>query len=370
VKPSTLSRYLLEQNLFYLLTCLAVGVCLYLLSDLFDRLDDFLEAGAGLSAMLTYFLVKTPLILSQILPAVFLLSVGVQLSLMARSRELLALRAGGLSFSVLAKFFIVYSLVWCAVQFGFSQYAGVYGHRAAREIWTVQVHDRQEDSKEIGNVWFKEGDLVVEVDRAIPGQAVAYGITVYEMAKDRRSIWRMIKARSASIEAGDWSLRGVTIIDTRTFEEQGREEYPLALEQNLKSFTVVDRDLEPASLPLWQLSGLIKRLEASGSNVEGLRTAWHMNWAFSCSILALCLVALALATVTRNIYLNVVLGLLATFFYYGLFLLGVSSGQKGLMPPMLAAWFGNIVMILLAGGRLVWAARPARIGPMLPAPHS
>jgi lipopolysaccharide export system permease protein len=71
VRARVLSRYLLRQNLFYLLTTLAVGTALYLMSDLFDRLDDFMEAGLGMATALRYFAVKIPLIISQIMPAVF-----------------------------------------------------------------------------------------------------------------------------------------------------------------------------------------------------------------------------------------------------------------------------------------------------------
>ena len=95
---SLMSRYLLRQNLFLMFMVLGVGIGLYLLSDLFDRLDDFLEAGVSAKVAITYFVVKTPLIISQILPAVFLIACILQLCIMARSRELVALQAGGISF--------------------------------------------------------------------------------------------------------------------------------------------------------------------------------------------------------------------------------------------------------------------------------
>ena len=44
--------------------------------------------------VLTYFVVKMPLVISQILPVIFLLSTVIQLCIMARSRELTALQAG------------------------------------------------------------------------------------------------------------------------------------------------------------------------------------------------------------------------------------------------------------------------------------
>ena len=68
-----LSGDLVRQNVFLMLTCLGAGVFIYLLTDLSDRLEAFLDAGLGARQILTYFMVKMPLIFSQILPAVFLL---------------------------------------------------------------------------------------------------------------------------------------------------------------------------------------------------------------------------------------------------------------------------------------------------------
>ncbi|MDY7001860.1 MAG: LptF/LptG family permease [Thermodesulfobacteriota bacterium] len=355
---STLSRYLLRQNLFYILTCLVAGTCIYLLSDLFDRLDDFLEAGLGLQTIGLYFLVKIPLILSQILPAVFLLSVVIQLSLMARNRELLALQASGLSFGRLARFFIVYSLLWCLVQLVFSQFIGVYGEQKAGQIWAKQVRKRQIERKELYNIWFREDDFMVGLKKVRPARQQAKGITVFELSPDRGSLERIITARECRAEPGKWVLSQADILDPEGFIHASRDTFVLALRQDLKTFLAVDPDVDPASLPLWNLSGAISRLKASGSNVERLRTVWHMKWAYAFSILAMGLLAMALATLWENIYLNIVVSLVLTFTYYAVFMVGVSAGQKGLLGPVSGAWFGNAVFGLIAGARLLWYVKP------------
>ena len=83
---SLLFRYLTKNNAYILLPTLAVGVGLYILTDLFERLDNFIEADVPVSMIATYFLVKMPLVISQILPVIFLLSTVIQLCIMARSR--------------------------------------------------------------------------------------------------------------------------------------------------------------------------------------------------------------------------------------------------------------------------------------------
>ena len=67
-----LTRYILRQNLYLLLLVCGIGLGIYIFIDLFDRLDDFLEAGVGFASVGAYFLYRTPFILAQIFPAVFL----------------------------------------------------------------------------------------------------------------------------------------------------------------------------------------------------------------------------------------------------------------------------------------------------------
>lgn len=355
-------RYLLRQNLFFLLSTLAVGTALYLMSDLFDRLDDFLEAGLGIGVVLRYFAVKVPLILSQIMPAVFLVSVVVQLCLMARSRELLALRSGGVSLASLTRFFVFYSLIWCLVQLVFSQFVGVYGEREASRIWSEQVRGNIVEKKELASVWFKEGDAVVEMRRLWPAKGEAHGVSVFEMTADRGGITRILTAERAQATPGQWRLEQVRILDPADFSVTEAPSVVLPLEQDPRTFLLIDPGTDPSQLPMWTLSTVIDRLDASGSNVERLLTSWHMKWAYAFSILAMGLLALAMVTLFENVYLNVALSLVVTFAYYVVFMIGVTMGQKGMLPPFVGAWLANIVFYTLAGTRLAWTARPQKIG--------
>lgn len=364
----TLDKYLARQNLAAMLTCLGIGVGIYLLSDVFDRLDDFLEAGLGLGTVLTYFLVKIPLIVSQILPAVFLVSMVIQLGMMARSRELLALRAGGVTFGRLCAFFLLYAGVWCLVQLAVAQVVGVYGEAAANRIWAEEVRQRKVERMELPNLWFREGPYVVELARAWPGRGEAEGAMILEVAEGGRNIHRIITAKKVVAEPGKWTFSDVRVLDPDTYAYEPEPSLVLPLGQDLRSFLAIDPNVDPASLPMWKLSRVMERLAASGSNVERLRTAWHMKWSYAFSLAAMALIALALATLWENVYLNLGLSLGLTFAYYAVFMLGVTAGQKGLLPAVLGAWLGNILFAGLAGARLWWVVRPTLAG-RLPRPQ-
>ena len=55
---SLLFRYLTKNNAMILLPTLAVGIGLYVLTDLFERLDNFIEAGLSVGMVLCIFILS------------------------------------------------------------------------------------------------------------------------------------------------------------------------------------------------------------------------------------------------------------------------------------------------------------------------
>lgn len=351
-----LSKYIARQNLLLLVSCLVVGIGIYLLVDAFDRLDDFLDAGLGAGSILYYFAVKIPVIISQILPAVFLLSVVVQMCIMGKARELIALRAGGVSPAWFFWFFVAYGLVWSVLQFGFSQYIGMFGQMEAHRIWKEEVRRKELDELKVQDIWFRDGPFIVHADQAWPSRSRATGVTVYELAPDTDRLIRILTASKALVDENGWGLLEVSELDVRTYRSVERKSQFLSVRQNLRSFMAVDSNSDKGQLPLWELSRVIRELKESGSNVEVLETAWHARWAYAFSLLTMAVLGLSVTTFTEKTYLGVGVSLIGVFIFYGVYMVGLSAGQAGILPPVVAAWFANGVFGALSCARLAWVS--------------
>jgi len=352
-----LSGYLVRQNLFLMATCLGGGVFIYLLADLGDRLEHFIDAGLGLRQTLTYFLVKIPLIFSQILPAVFLLAVVIQVGLMVRNREMMALRAGGMSMGWFIRFFVFYAVVWSFGQLLFSQFIAVHGEQEASRIWREEVRKRQMDKRMVKNLWFREGPYIVHAGEAQPTSSRVDDVTVYEFDRDTMRLERIMTARKGLVDEHGWGLLDVWEIETKDFMSSKLPTNFIPLRQDMRSFlnaSAADR----SDLPLWSLGRVIDELRESGSNVERLRTAWHGKWSYAFSIVTMALLAVALCSIFENLYVNLILSLVLIFSYYGLYVLGITSGQKGILPPVAGAWLANVAFCVLASLRLAWVSVP------------
>ena len=349
---SLLFRYLTKNNAVILLPTLGVGIGLYVLTDLFERLDNFIEAGLSVGMVLTYFVVKMPLVISQILPVIFLLSTVIQLCLMARNRELTALQAGGISLGVVANSMILCGLFWGCVQLGFSEYLGVAGERESARIWQEEVRKKNLAATVLHDVWFTDGDWIVSLGSLDPGSR-GTNFTGYELSEDGLSIRRIVQAPAFAAAPDRWVLRNVRVHTPDAFSQTEEAELVLPLRQDPETFRLVSTTTKPQQLPLWQLGDAIRQLQSSGSNVESLRTAWHSKLAYAASILVMAFVATAIVSWKDNIYIAVTLALVTTFLYYAVFTLGTTLGQRGILPPFFAAWGANILAAVMALWRLV-----------------
>lgn len=354
---SALGAYVVRQNLFLMATCLGAGTFIYLLTDLSDRLDRFLDAGLGVRQILIYFAVKIPLIFAQILPAVFLLAVVLQIGLMVRSREMMALRAGGVAISWFLRFFLVYALIWSAGQLVFSQFIASYGEQEATRIWREEVRKRQLDKRVLKNLWFREGAYIVHAGEAQPTQSRVNDVTVYEFDRDTNRLSRIMTAKKGLVDEHGWGLLDVWEIETADFASMKLLTHFIPLRQDMRGFLSADSG-DRADLPLWRLGQIIEELRESGSNVERLRTAWHGKWSYAFSMVTMALLALAMCTIFENLYVNLVLSLLLIFGYYALYVMGITTGQKGLVPPVLGAWLANMLFSGVALSRLTWVSVP------------
>lgn len=91
-----LDRYLLKQFAKNLGMVLAALIAIYLLVDLFERLDNFIEAKKPFSLAVKYFFLKIPAIVDQLMPVCILLAGIITLGILSHHHELIALKAGGI----------------------------------------------------------------------------------------------------------------------------------------------------------------------------------------------------------------------------------------------------------------------------------
>lgn len=353
-----LTRYLFRNNLFLLFAILLVGTGLYILTDLFERLDYFLDASFGLANILWFYSLKVPLIIGQILPAVFLIAVIVQFSLMAKARELVALQSGGVSPLVFLRFILFYGFIWAVLQLALAQLLGVEGDRLSTKIWREEVKGSTFETTEMHGLWFVDKSYVVYIGTVELREETGTDFLAYQLSDDSKHLTQMVRAESFAIRNKVWHLQKATVITPERYGYEEVAEMTLPLKQELRAFAAIDPDTKPAHLPVWSLYEAIANLEKSGSNVEVLRTTLHSRFAYAASLIVMGVIGLAIVLWRNNVYLAVGVGLVVTFIFYAFTTLCVSLGEKGALSPVLAGWLSVTIFFILGIGMVFWHIRP------------
>ena len=291
--PRLLTRSIIRGNLALLFPALFLGVGLYVLTDLFEKLDNFMEESIGVGTVLFFFACKIPSIISQILPVIFLLAVVIQLCLMTRSKEIMALQAGGISFLQPAKVLFICGILAGCTQFCFSEVLGVIGDRQSTLIWQEQVRHKQITKAVLKNIWFKDGDWIVHLD-TLNAQNQGNGFIGYKLAKDRITITEIINAKVFAGKRGKWRLRDATKILPASYSTNSYSSITLQLNQDPQHFRTFSTIAKPSQLPAWELSRMTARLSAAGSNVEALKTALNNKFAYAFSLVVMALLGVAI----------------------------------------------------------------------------
>ncbi len=345
-----LFRYIFFRQARLLMLIMGLGVGLYLLTELVERVDIFIESGAGFPLVIKYFAARLPGIIAQILPAVFLLATVMTLCLMDHARELTALHAGGISFAAVAGMLVVCGVFWGGVQFGCAQFLGVRGAAVADHIWQEQVRNRNLSQRVLDNVWFMEQGWIVSLDK-LRADGDGTGLTAFHVGENDSEIDALVRAKKARGDASHWIAIDGEYVNPETYERRLFTEMDIPIAQSPELFfSTASASIQQQ--PIWQLGETIIKLRNAGSNVEGLRTIWHGKISYSFSLVVMALLGAALVLWNANIYVAVFASLAGTFALYALTLFGESLGQRGILPPIVAAWAPDILLSCISLSRL------------------
>jgi lipopolysaccharide export system permease protein len=307
-----------------------------------------MEKGATAWAVVVYFGAKIPLILSQILPAVVFLGFAIQICGMRKRREIMALEAGGVSFFRLAFFVLLLGLFWTGGQLLFSQALGVSGQQVSESIWDSLGQESGEEEVRLSDIWVRKQEFIFHLATVWPEQKRAEGVSLFAVDEGFDGIPLMIQAESLQHTQGKWQLDNAGVFDPQTFDYSQQDTYALPIELDLSSMYVSAEDNDPEEMSLWELSQHIKNLQDSGTNVEGLRTAWHLKLSYAFSTLVLTVAALVLTRRWENLFFIISSGLGVIFLLFAMHTLGGTLGESGALSPWLGAWLGNILIGTLA----------------------
>jgi lipopolysaccharide export system permease protein len=343
--------HLVREFLATFALALGAFVTIFLMADFFDRLDSFLRHDVAAGAVVRYFLFKIPLVVTQVTPFAVLVGGLVGLGLLARQNEFVALRACGVSVWQVAAPLIALAIGISLATFAWNEVLVPYSAHQWHLIENIEIKKRGVTSIFAGReVWYHGRAGFYNIDRVSPRRRMLYGITIYQLGEDFRPR-RMIEADRASWDGTQWRLNEPRTLE---FHEEGAREVPLpkdfVLPETLEDFRAFSVDPEEMSYAM--LKRQMKDLRRKGVDTSESAVDLHLKLALPAASLVMMLLAVPLAasgTRLTSFAASLGLGFAVGFGYFVLIAFARTLGQKGALPPALAAWAANALFALVGG---------------------
>lgn len=346
-----LDIYLIRQFITILAISILGFTCVFLVVDLIENLDRFIDNSVAWKIVFKYYFYTIPWFLNIALPMAMLIATVFSIGLLVKRNEWTAMKSSGISLYRIAIPLIIIGIIISYASFEFENNIVSSGNEIRSQIEQSYIKRKSKrKSKHVYNDLFlqKQEKIHIALGKYKVRQKTAERVTVISM--NEGVILERVDAKKITwIDSlNQWVASGYSI---RKFDQNG-------LESNViipKSDSLIQIDFSPEDilkqgklpdeLNYNELSERITQLKENGVNTTRWEVSRYFKVSFAFTNLIVVLFGLPLVVIKPRGGLTFAAGMsfLVIFFYYTFIKFGQSLGFKGILEPLTSAWIGNIV---------------------------
>lgn len=323
----------------FLLTFATVGggfLTIILLVDLIEG------ARRGTPGLVRAALLQAPEAFKALLPLVMVLTTVALFLALARSSELVAVRAAGRSA-------ITALIAPLAAALGIGLLALVALNpiiAATSRALDTGLARASALSMDEGGLWLRQGDAagqtVIHAARSGAGGTILDGVTFLSLDPDGRPETR-IEAARAQLRAERWEISDARLwsLQERNPQAGVTRHERLSLPATLTADDIRESLARPETIALWDLPDFIARLEAAGFSTRLHEVHLQSELAQPIVLLAMAMIGAAFTTRPQRAGRTGLMVLVAVLLAFGVHFMRNFArilGEAGQIPPTLAAW--------------------------------
>jgi lipopolysaccharide export system permease protein len=349
---NTLDRYIIKDFLRLFGLFLMAAPVLFILGDITENLDRYLDRGTPPAQIALGYLYQSPLFVSWALPVAALIATIFTVNNMTRHSEVAAAKAGGISFYRLYASLPALGVLISVLGLGLAELVPVGNRMAA-----VVMGERESNFMARTDFVYRDMDgRAFGIRRLDVAAAEIRGITMEREGDEPEVPSVHVVAQRATYEDGVWVLHdgflrlmaGPDVERAFRFsrlQPRGFDEPPDRL---------LDTQKDPDQMRYGELGRLIQSLQRSGGNPLDLMVERHQKIAIPIAALVIILFGAPLANSAPRggAAYGVGVSLAVTIIYLSLFKVAGAAGSTGAIPPAVAAWLPNVLFGVASLGLL------------------
>jgi lipopolysaccharide export system permease protein len=342
-------QHLIKNFLRNLMHTMLGALILFTMMDLLDHMNSLIDNEATVSMIGRYYAYKAVWIIDTVLPIAMLMATLFTLGGMARYLELTALFSSGWSLMRVTRPLIILAMVTTVLSLAWREYVLPQANINRNRVWEVEIHknpDRIRPTQHI-SLTGPEGRLY-HARKFDPNTGLITGLKI--LTRNGSQIIERIDAARAEWDGAHW-----TLIDGNRRVFEGDREVVTPFER----LTARDLKVSPKSfyrdrirqedMNIRQLQEHAELIELSGGDPTTALVDIQFSLAFPMVNLIVVLIGIVLASGPRKTTVAGGFGqtLLVSFGFYLFMSFGKSFGHNGTVSPVVSAWSGNLVFLII-----------------------
>jgi len=348
-----IDRYLIKQFLLTILFALLTFLAIFIIVDLMEHIDEFIDFDVPLEIILKYYAVFLPQMIRYMTPISVLLAALFVTGKLSDLNEITALKASGMSlYRYMAPFIL--TTVFISL---FSIYFGGYISPLANKIKVSIERDYMDwgTIRSGNNIFFQDSKtriVTIASYNITNHQARIVSIQDFNPNNISKMISRIDAKKMKYDEASDkWTLMdGVQRYFTDLTETQQTFDELEIDNLHFLPKDIIKKQIKNEEMTLTELDELAVEMLTAGNNPKRVQIEYHSRIAFAFASIITVLFGLPLSANKRKggLALQFGINLVITFTYLVFMSISQAFGKNGVMSPILTGWLANIIFFFAA----------------------
>ncbi len=350
-----LDKYIAKYFVMPLLYCLMVFIVLYVIIDLFGRLDEILRQNIHIPILLEYYMSMMPLIIIQTAPVASLISTIYVLGALNKYGEITAMRSAGISIHRILLPFIYIGLAMTVLIFAVSEKILPEAMKKAeslQENYMDKVNkNKLVNKKMISNIAiYGKNNRLIFIDNFDPSSKTAAGITILQQDK-KDNVSLKINAHQAKWQDEKWFFSNILMykLDDKGAVVGSPEFFQEKVINMEKPKDLISKGANYEYMNFHDLRNYIKNFsETSPKLITRLRVDLHQKISLPFASLVVILLGAGFALKIKqrgkaSALLGIGMSIVLGFIYYAFMASCIALGKSGILPVVLSAHLANVL---------------------------
>ncbi len=354
-----LDKYLIKQFLQTIVFGLFAFTLIFVVIDMMENLDDFIDQNVAAPIVLHYYFVFSPDIIKLITPIAVLFGALFTAGKAAQLSELTAIKASGVS---MYRFMLPFLITTFFISIFSVYFAGYLVPMANKTKLNIEMQYLKKGFNYTGSNLFFQDSRTRIVNISYFDNSILQANRVSIQGFDKNDLTRMVYRIDAVRMVYD-TVAHVWIAKNgieRIFHQNTQTaEYFKDMKIDSLNFTpaeLLTKQQKPEEMNLTELKKSIETQQRAGNDATNSLIDYYSRFSFPTASLIIVLFGLPISANKRRGGLAVQVGIniLVTFIYLVFMQISLAFGKNGALNPLLTAWFANLVFLAAAIYNLIY----------------